>query len=129
MPAIRGSALALQKGRFQVFVSFFPQPRLFFLSAVAWSLAAVLFWFFGGEQLGAVFGLPPAPADVPPVLGVPIFWTGPFIWFYIYFGFFVAAFYYLLANIFASSVAGLVYPRVDADLAFNIYFQCSYMSP
>ena len=36
-----------------VFVSFFPQPKLFFTSAAVWSLAAILFWFFGGEQLGA----------------------------------------------------------------------------
>ena len=39
---------------FKCSFSFFPQPRLFFLSAVAWSLAAVFFWFLGGEQLGAV---------------------------------------------------------------------------
>ena len=76
-----------------MFVSFFPQPKLFFSSAVLWSLAGILFWFFGGEQLGAMFGLPPAPSGQPPVLGIPIFWTRPFIWFYIYFGFMVAAFY------------------------------------
>jgi len=76
-----------------VFVSFFPKPKLFFLSAAAWSLLAVLLWFFGGERLGATFGLPPAAPDAPPVLGVPIFWTAPFIWFYLYFGFFVAVFY------------------------------------
>ncbi|HMM64414.1 MAG: peptide antibiotic transporter SbmA [Mesorhizobium sp.] len=76
-----------------MFVSFFPQPKLFFASAALWTLAGVLFWFFGGEQLGAVFGLPPAPAGAPPVLGVPMFWTAPFLWFYIYFGFMVGAFY------------------------------------
>lgn len=76
-----------------MFVSFFPQPKLFFTSLVLWTLAGILFWFFGGEQLGAVFGLPPAPANVPPVLGMPIFWTKPFIWFYIYFGFLIGAFY------------------------------------
>jgi peptide/bleomycin uptake transporter len=76
-----------------LFVSFFPKPKLFFVSAAAWSLAGVLFWFFGGEQLGAAFGLPPAPAGAPPVLGIPVFWTKPFIWFYIYFGFLVGAFY------------------------------------
>lgn len=76
-----------------MFVSFFPQPKLFFTSAAVWSLAAVLFWFFGGEQLGAIFGLPPAPAGVPPILGIRIFWSAPFLWFYIYFGFLVAVFY------------------------------------
>ncbi|OQM75563.1 peptide antibiotic transporter SbmA [Manganibacter manganicus] len=76
-----------------MFVSFFPQPKLFFSSAALWCLAGILFWFFGGEQLGAMIGLPPAPAGAPPVLGVPMFWTAPFIWFYIYFGVMVGAFY------------------------------------
>jgi peptide/bleomycin uptake transporter len=76
-----------------VFVSFFPQPKLFFTSAVLWSLAGILFWFFGGEQLGALIGLPPAAAGAPPVLGIPVFWTAPFLWFYIYFGVMVGAFY------------------------------------
>ena len=55
-----------------VFLSFFPKPRMFFLSAAAWSLFGILLWFFGGQQLGASFGMPPAPADAPPILGVPI---------------------------------------------------------
>jgi peptide/bleomycin uptake transporter len=76
-----------------VFLSFFPQPKLFFTSAAVWSLAAVLFWFFGGAQIGAYFGLPPAPADAPPILGIPIFWSGPFLWFYIYFAAIALAFY------------------------------------
>lgn len=76
-----------------MFVSFFPQPRLFFISAIVWSLFAVLFWFLGGEQLGSIFGLPPALAGAPPVLGVPVFWTKPFVWFYLYYGFFVGSFY------------------------------------
>jgi peptide/bleomycin uptake transporter len=76
-----------------VFVSFFPKPKLFFISAAAWCLFAVLLWFFGGEQLGAAFGMPPAAPDAPPVLGVQVFFTGPFIWFYLYFVFFVAVFY------------------------------------
>ena len=76
-----------------MFVSFFPKPRLFFTSAAVWSLAAILFWFFGGQQLGAVFGLPPAAADAPPIIGITVFWSKPFLWFYLYFAFCVAAFY------------------------------------
>ncbi len=76
-----------------MFLSFFPKPRMFFLSAAAWSLFGILLWFFGGQQLGASFGMPPAPADAPPILGVPIFWSAPFIWFYIYFAVMLAAFY------------------------------------
>lgn len=76
-----------------MFVSFFPQPKLFFTSAAIWSLVLVLLWFFGGEQLGAVFGMPPAAADAPKIIGISVFWSPPFLWFYIYFFFGVVAFY------------------------------------
>jgi len=68
-----------------VFVSFFPRPKLFFISAALWSLLLVLSWFFGGEQLGAVFGMPPAAADAPPIIGPSVFLSPPYFWFYIYF--------------------------------------------
>ncbi|MCA0047908.1 peptide antibiotic transporter SbmA [Mesorhizobium sp. B283B1A] len=76
-----------------MFVSFFPQPKLFFTSAAVWSLAAILFWFFGGQQLGAHIGFPMAAPGAPPILGVPVFWSPPFLWFYIYFGAMLAIFY------------------------------------
>ncbi|GAA4107811.1 peptide antibiotic transporter SbmA [Aminobacter aganoensis] len=76
-----------------MFVSFFPQPKLFFSSAAVWSLVLVLAWFFGGEQLGAVFGMPPAAADAPKIIGVSVFWSPPFLWFYIYFFVGVMIFY------------------------------------
>lgn len=76
-----------------MFVSFFPRPRLFFLSAVAWSLVLMLVWFAGGEELGAVFGLPPAAADAAPIIGISVFWSPPFLWFYIYFWAGVLIFY------------------------------------
>ena len=81
-----------------MFISFFPQPRLFFTSAALWTVACVLIWFLGGEQLGAYFGLPPAPADAPPVVGVSVFWSKPFLWFYIYFGVAAAMFYFFWAR-------------------------------
>jgi peptide/bleomycin uptake transporter len=77
----------------QLFVSFFPQPRLFFMSAVAWSVVVVLFWFFVGEGMGAWFGLPPAAEDAAPIIGIPVFWSKPFLWFYLYFAVAVLAFY------------------------------------
>lgn len=76
-----------------MFVSFFPKPKLFFTTAVLWSLVAIFFWYFGGEQLGAYFGLPPAAPDAPPVIGISAFVTKPYLWLYIYFAAFVAAFY------------------------------------
>ena len=68
-----------------MFVSFFPMPRLFFLSAVAWSILLVIVWFLGGEQLGALLGLPPAAPDAAPIIGPAVFLSSPFLWFYIYF--------------------------------------------
>ncbi|SDP16182.1 peptide antibiotic transporter SbmA [Phyllobacterium sp. OV277] len=75
-----------------MFVSFFPKPKLFFISAVLWSLFAVLFWIFAGEQLGAYFGLPPADPNAPPIIGVGVFISKPYLWLYIYFAAFVAVF-------------------------------------
>ncbi|MEO5321991.1 peptide antibiotic transporter SbmA [Mesorhizobium sp. CC13] len=76
-----------------MFVSFFPQPKLFFTSAAVWSLVLVLLWFFGGAELGASFGMPPAAEGAPPIIGISVFWSPPFLWFYIYFAVGVLLFY------------------------------------
>ncbi|MCO5063283.1 MAG: peptide antibiotic transporter SbmA [Rhizobiaceae bacterium] len=76
-----------------MFVSFFPKPKLFFISAAVWALVGVLLWFFGGRDLGAVLGLPPHPAGQPPILGIAVFISPPFLWFYVYFLVFLGAFY------------------------------------
>ena len=76
-----------------MFVSFFPRPKLFFISAVLWSLFLVLTWFFGGEQLGAVFGMPPAAADSSPIIGPSVFLSPSYLWFYIYFFAAIGLFY------------------------------------
>ena len=75
-----------------MFVSYFPKPRLFFISAVAWALLAVLFWYFMGSGLGAVIGLPPLAAGEEAPIGVSVFWSAPFLWFYIYYTVAVALF-------------------------------------
>ncbi|RUW37967.1 MULTISPECIES: peptide antibiotic transporter SbmA [unclassified Mesorhizobium] len=76
-----------------MFVSFFPQPKLFYTSAAVWSLFLVLVWFFGGAEVGALLGLPPAAADAPPIIGVAVFLSPPFLWFYVYFAAAVGIFY------------------------------------
>jgi len=76
-----------------VFVSFFPRPKLFFWSALVWSLLAVLGWYEGGERLGAIFGLPPLAQDAAPIIGASLFWSAQFLWFYIYFAVATFAFY------------------------------------
>jgi len=75
-----------------VFVAFFPNPRWFFWSALLWTAVAVLVWYSLGEQLGAAVGLPPLPAGAPPDVGVAVFWSRPFLWFYLYYAAFVAIF-------------------------------------
>ncbi len=76
-----------------MFHSFFPRPKLFFWSALVWSLLAVLGWYEGGERLGAIFGLPPLAQDAAPIIGASLFWSAPFLWFYIYFAVATFAFY------------------------------------
>src|ERR1700692_1379850 len=67
-----------------MFVSFFPRPKLFFLSAIAWTALAMAFWYgFAGNLIGS-----PAPGGV----GVEIFWSAPSLWFDLYFALCVAIF-------------------------------------
>lgn len=75
-----------------MFVSFFPKPRLLFISAGAWALVAILLWYEGGQSLGAIVGLPPPAADASPIIGVSVFWSPAFLWFYIYYAVAVTAF-------------------------------------
>jgi peptide/bleomycin uptake transporter len=68
-----------------MFVSFFPNPRLFFLSAALWTAFVTAVWFAGGSELGAAMGLSYPAADAAPVIGPMVFLTGPFLWFYVYY--------------------------------------------
>jgi peptide/bleomycin uptake transporter len=68
-----------------MFVSFFPRPRAFFISVLVWMGFAVGLWYLGAKGWGAIIGLPPAPPDQAPIVGVSIFWSKPFLWFYIYY--------------------------------------------
>lgn len=116
-----------------MFVSFFPKPKLFFTSAVLWALAAVLFWYFGGEQLGAYFGLPPAAPDAPVNVGITLFIAKPFLWFYVYYTIVVLAFYAFWAvysphpwqnwSILGSAIVIFAtYFSVQVGVAFNTWY-------
>ncbi len=105
-----------------MFVSFFPSPRAFFLSLAAWAVVVIAFWYLGGEELGAVFGLPPVVPDAPPIIGAPVFWSTSFLWFYIYFagatGLFFLAWRILSPHPWANwSILG------SALILFTTYFQ------
>ena len=79
--------------------SFFPMPKKFFGSAVAWSMAAIFLWYSGGKDLGNVFGLQFPDKDADPVIGLGHFATDDFIWFYIYYSFFTLIFYSVWSNV------------------------------
>lgn len=65
---------------------------MFFISAIVWSLLAILLWYTGGSAFGAHFGLPPLAEGQQPPIGVSLFWSTPFLWFYIYYAVAVALF-------------------------------------
>jgi peptide/bleomycin uptake transporter len=68
-----------------MFKSFFPNPKVLFLSALAWSLFAVLFWMFAARDWGTYIGLPNPAEGTPPIIGARSLFTAPHMYFYIYF--------------------------------------------
>lgn len=75
-----------------MFHSFFPKPKLFFLSAALWTVVCIAVWYTVGPQLGAALGLPPLPAGEKPPIGLAFFFTRDNLWFYTYFTIFVLIF-------------------------------------
>ncbi|AUW43791.1 MULTISPECIES: peptide antibiotic transporter SbmA [Rhizobium] len=67
-----------------MFHSFFPRPKLFFTSAVAWTLACVFFWYFAGIGLLTNLGFPPLSEDAQPV-GAAFFVAPTNLLFYLFF--------------------------------------------
>ena len=66
-----------------MFVSFFPRPKLFFLSAILWTALAMALWYgFAGDLIGSS----------APAVGVATFWTARSLWFDLYFVLCVALF-------------------------------------
>ncbi len=69
-----------------MFESFYPIPKLFFSSAVLWSLAAVLIWYGYADTLSGPLGFGATPAGIPEPVGLTFFVTPEFLWFYVYYG-------------------------------------------
>jgi peptide/bleomycin uptake transporter len=60
-----------------MFVSFFPRPKLFFLSAIVWTGLAMAFWYgFADDLMGS---------STPGAVGVARFWSTRSLWFDLYF--------------------------------------------
>jgi len=68
-----------------MFLSFFPRPRPFFTSAIVWTAVVVAVWYLFGADIGRAFGIAMSPEGVEPVIGVQVFWTPEFLFFYAYF--------------------------------------------
>lgn len=116
-----------------MFKSFFPNPRLFFSSAVIWTILSIALWYIFAENLGAVFGMGPPAADAPPVIGVATFVQPDFLWFYLYFavmtGLFAAAWFVLSPHPWQRwSVLGSIailfvtYFQVQVSVAINNWY-------
>jgi peptide/bleomycin uptake transporter len=67
-----------------MFVSFFPRPKLFFITAIIWTALAMTLWYsFAAELIGS---------SAPGPIGVSVFWTARSLWFDLYVAVFVAIF-------------------------------------
>ena len=66
-----------------MFKSFFPNPRIFFISVVGYAAACSFIWYGFNEQIGAVLGFDLSPAE--PVIGLGHFLTDSFLLFYLYY--------------------------------------------
>ena len=75
-----------------MFKSFFPNPRLFFISVVVYSAICSSIWYGFNEQIGGVLGFDLTSSE--PVIGLGHFVTDSFLLFYIY--------YFACAGLFAA---------------------------
>ena len=117
-----------------MFVSFFPAPRWFFGSALLWVAITVAAWYMGADSIGDWFGL----GEVPPTKArgrsaSEVFWSPPFLWFYIYYtlavGIFAAVWMWLSPHPWAHwSILGsalilfVTYFQVQVSVAINDWY-------
>lgn len=67
-----------------MFRSFFPNPKLFFSSAIVWALLCMAFWQFFSGAFGSVLGLPPAQG-ASTIGDVTYFWSTDSVSFYVFY--------------------------------------------
>jgi peptide/bleomycin uptake transporter len=75
-----------------VFVSFFPKPLWFFLSAAGWVIVTMAVWYTVGDDLGRMIGLADPEGFEAPYT-VARFVSRGFLWFYLYYAICVFAFF------------------------------------
>ncbi len=116
---------------------FFPKPKQFFSSLIVWITIVVLFWYFGGKELGANLGFKFVEEGAPPVIGLGHFTTPDFQWFYIYFAIITAIFYAIwnfysphkwqLWSILGSAfILFITYYQVQVAVAVNNWYRPFY---
>ena len=66
-----------------MFESFFPKPKLFFLSLFGWVALLILFWYYFGDNVGSALGF--NLEETSTVIGLGHFITPQFLWFDTYF--------------------------------------------
>jgi peptide/bleomycin uptake transporter len=84
-------------------------------------------------MLGAQFGMPPAELNAPPIVGISMFWSAPFLWFYAYYvvavGLF-AGFWRIIASqpwwrwsiLGSALILFLTYLQVEVSVAINNWY-------
>ena len=67
-----------------MFESFFPKPRIFFITLVIWTGVAIALWYSYGQNLGSALGFT-FREDASTVIGLGHFITPEFLWFDLYY--------------------------------------------
>ena len=68
-----------------MFESFFPKPKIFFPSVLAWTAIGIFVWYILGDSIGAALGFPLPVQRDEPVIGLAYFYTPEFLWFYLFY--------------------------------------------
>ena len=104
-----------------MFVSFFPAPRWFFGSALLWVAITVAIWYMGADSIGDWFGLGEVASEGERAIGVEVFWSPPFLWFYIYYALAVGIFAGFWMWYCAPSLGALVDTGFGADPVRHVF--------
>ena len=103
-----------------MFVSFFPKPKLFFLSAALWAILAMVVWYTLGDEIANLIGLAEAEGYERPYT-VARFVSKEFLFFYLYYAVWSIAFYAFWA--FYSPHPWTLWSILGSSLIiFNVYF-------
>jgi peptide/bleomycin uptake transporter len=68
-----------------VFQSFFPRPKLFFTSALLWTIVTVAFWYGFADELSGPLGFGVSETNPKEIVGPGFFFSPEFNWFYCYY--------------------------------------------